>query len=196
MSRSVELTLAASALALIASLAYATVPAAAEPTATPGGPTITRPTPMPQPHTFPVLDLVPQTFELRAVSETADGSSLTETSSSEVDVTLSSDVLFAKDRAEIRPEAATALAEISAELDRRPPGRVNITGYTDDLGPEEYGYQLSERRAAAVRDKLGPALARHQVTIEGKGEEDPAYPNDSEANRAKNRRVVIHWARA
>ncbi|MDO5498611.1 MAG: OmpA family protein [Propionibacteriaceae bacterium] len=183
----------AAAAALVAGLLSATPPAVATPTPSPQGPTVIRPDPIPQPHTFPVLDLVPQVFELRVVTGAADGSSLTERSENEVDITLSADVLFDKDRAEIRPEAGASLDDLAAELDRRPVGRVTVTGYTDDLGPEEHGYRLSEQRAEAVRQHISASLDRHQVEVIGKGEEDPASPNDSEANRAQNRRVVIHW---
>lgn len=200
MSRSNELRIAVGVGALVvAGLAYAPM-AAAEPTSAGSSQTITRPGPIPVPSGFRVYDLrpfagvhlVPQVYELRTVTEREDGVSQYEESGAGVDITLSSDVLFDKDQAEIRTEAADALEEIVEELDRRSPGMVTITGYTDDLGPTD-GIRLSEQRAEAVRDQLVSALGRHTVTVEGKGEEDPAYPNDSEENRAKNRRVVIHW---
>lgn len=166
--------------------AYAQTPA-------PGDTPIAVPTSHPEPTAFPVFDLEAGVWELTTVIEDLEDGTTTEANSTEVDMTLRSDVLFGKDSAVIRPEARAALANVASELDSRTPGKVTITGYTDDLGSEEHGYRLSEQRAEAVRGELESSLARHQVTTEGKGEEDPAYPNDSEENRAKNRRVVIGW---
>lgn len=148
------------------------------------------------PTRFPVFDLELPIHELRPVTGDLDGGSVTELGTNEVDITLRSDVLFGKDSDALKPEARARLAEVAAELGRRAPGTVTITGYTDDLGSEEHGLDLSRRRAQAVRGVLAPSLARHRVTVEGKGEADPAYPNDSEPNRARNRRVVISWAAA
>ncbi len=52
---------------------------------------------------------------------------------------------------------------------------------------------LSERRAAAVAKALGAALASDDYRVEasGRGESEPRFPNDSAANRTKNRRVML-----
>lgn len=72
---------------------------------------------------------------------------------------------------------------------------VEIIGHTDDKGSAEYNQQLSENRAAAVSQYLMKSgIEEDRITYLGKGEEDPTVPNDSEENRATNRRVefVIH----
>ncbi|MEQ9167014.1 MAG: PorP/SprF family type IX secretion system membrane protein [Fulvivirga sp.] len=72
---------------------------------------------------------------------------------------------------------------------------VEIIGHTDDKGSAEYNQQLSENRAAAVSQYLMKSgIEEDRITYLGKGEEDPTVANDSEENRATNRRVefVIH----
>ena len=72
---------------------------------------------------------------------------------------------------------------------------VEIIGHTDDTGTAEYNQKLSENRAAAVSHYLMKSgIEEYRITYLGKGEEDPTVPNDTEENRAINRRVefVIH----
>ncbi len=102
-------------------------------------------------------------------------------------------VLFGKDSAKLRPDARDRIRQVADDFARRGQGKVRVTGYTDDLGPADHGLRLSMRRAGAVADTLADLLpARgYPMTAIGKGEQDPAVPNTSEANRRKNRRVVI-----
>jgi type VI secretion system protein ImpK len=52
--------------------------------------------------------------------------------------------------------------------------------------------ELSAARARSVARLMAPKLGdAKRLSVEGKGEAGPIAPNDSEANRAKNRRVVI-----
>ncbi|HEY5821892.1 MAG TPA: OmpA family protein [Propionibacteriaceae bacterium] len=134
----------------------------------------------------PVLDIQFATADLKREART-------ETRSGTVKVTLDSTVLFAKDSAKITSRADNRIATIAADLKSRGPGKVTITGYTDDLGTRAYGRQLSKKRANAVAGKLRSGLpaADFPFTVVGKGEDDPAVPNKSEANRKINRRVVI-----
>lgn len=75
---------------------------------------------------------------------------------------------------------------------RKAAGRVEVTGYTDNLGTAEHGLDLSRRRAAAVAKVLGPQLPKGVTLVTaGKGEADPVASNDTEAGRRLNRRVTI-----
>lgn len=106
---------------------------------------------------------------------------------------LDSEVLFGKDSARLRPAARKIIEDLARQLRRGGPGRITVTGHTDDLGPAEHGLRLSRRRAAAVADLLDNALGPDwpKIKIVGRGEADPAVPNTSEKNRRLNRRVVI-----
>ncbi|MGH3368678.1 MAG: OmpA family protein, partial [Nocardioidaceae bacterium] len=104
------------------------------------------------------------------------------------------DVLFDTDQAVIRPDAAKALRDIAAQIRARTPNaRLRVEGHTDDRGDETYGLRLSERRAQAVATWLirSAGFRSSQLTTKGFGEQAPAVPNTSDANRQKNRRVVI-----
>lgn len=109
------------------------------------------------------------------------------------DVTLNSNVLFAKDSAVIEPPTRATIAQVGEQLRARGAGILEIVGHTDDLGSDEHGLQLSQQRAEAVRRELGDAVTGMEVTVVGKGEAEPRVPNTSEANRASNRRVELHY---
>lgn len=69
---------------------------------------------------------------------------------------------------------------------------VEISAHTDDVGDAAYNLKLSEKRAQSVVD----FLLTHEVNKEnlvpvGYGKSRPAVPNDSDENRAKNRRVEM-----
>ena len=60
----------------------------------------------------------------------------------------------------------------------------------DSIGQRPDNRELSLRRAAAVIDYLvGAGVPREKLDAVGFGEEKPLAPNDSESNRAKNRRI-------
>ena len=68
-----------------------------------------------------------------------------------------------------------------------------IGGHTDSQGSDALNQALSEQRAAHIRDLLvgSYGVKADSVTAKGYGESQPVAGNDTEAGRAKNRRVVI-----
>jgi len=76
---------------------------------------------------------------------------------------------------------------------------VRIEGHTDDKGRTATNQQLSQARAASVRDYLVKrGVARNRMTAVGYGETRPKVPNTSRKNRATNRRVefiIVHQTR-
>ena len=108
-------------------------------------------------------------------------------------ITLDSTVLFSKDSARLNASAVVRLRSVNRQLKSRGPGKLQITGHTDDLGSAAHGLTLSRQRAEAVAKALRSNLpaADYPATTVGLGEQDPAVPNDSEAGRRINRRVVI-----
>lgn len=129
---------------------------------------------------------------MRSVVEDVQGMATATGNSRSLEVQLHASVAFAKDSAVLLPAARARLAEVVDDLHQRTPGAVSVTGYTDDLGSVEHGLVLSRQRADAVaavlRAALGPGWS---ITSTGRGEADPLVPNTSEANRARNRRVVV-----
>jgi len=75
-------------------------------------------------------------------------------------------------------------------------GQVVITGYTDSIPIQNArfpsNYHLSQERAEAVQKMIDPRLTtRNRIRAEGRADAEPVAPNDTPANRARNRRVVV-----
>jgi outer membrane protein OmpA-like peptidoglycan-associated protein len=106
---------------------------------------------------------------------------------------LGSDYLkFEFDKAELRAEDRELLSRIAGILLTSDDYTVSVNGHTDDVGTGEYNQRLSERRAQAVRDYLVKAgLAPEIVSVTGHGKSLPLVRGNSEAARAKNRRVEL-----
>lgn len=69
---------------------------------------------------------------------------------------------------------------------------LDITGHTDSRGGVAFNQELSEKRAAVVRDYLiKKGIAADRLSVRGKGFNDPVTLNDSENGRAMNRRVSL-----
>jgi len=69
---------------------------------------------------------------------------------------------------------------------------VQVEGHTDSKGSAKYNRALSSKRAKTVRDYLVQhGIQAAKISIEGFGKNLPLEPNNTEANRAKNRRAVI-----
>jgi hypothetical protein len=70
---------------------------------------------------------------------------------------------------------------------------VRVEGHTDNIGSSEYNKKLSQQRAqAVVRWLTDHGVQKSRLSAEGMGKEHPMVPNDSDANRAINRRVEFH----
>jgi len=111
----------------------------------------------------------------------------------EVHVELPADVLFDFDKADIRADAASALAKVATIIRAYPSGTVTLEGHTDAKGDDAYNQRLSERRAASVgrwlteRERIDAA----KLTARGWGERKPVASNDTDPGRQKNRRVEV-----
>ena len=68
--------------------------------------------------------------------------------------------------------------------------RLEVEGHTDSVGSDEFNQQLSEKRAASVRDFLvQQGISINSVTARGFGKTMPVASNDTAASRQLNRRV-------
>jgi len=105
---------------------------------------------------------------------------------------LSSDVLFESGSARLQPGADAELAQIAEVLKRQPGTSLEITAHTDNRGTERYNQELSERRAATIRDSLVKSgVDASRIRTRGEGEHEPIATNDTATGRATNRRVDI-----
>src|SRR5437016_5548013 len=109
----------------------------------------------------------------------------------EIRVSLPADVLFDFDKSDIRVDAAKALTFLAAIIRANPRGRTRLEGHTDAVGNAQYNQSLSERRAESVKAWLvkNASLDAAKLITKGWGKTKPIAPNDTEANRQKNRRL-------
>lgn len=107
------------------------------------------------------------------------------------DLTLG-DINFASGDHRILPLTFSMLDSLVAFMEGEQQAVVHIEGHTDDVGSEEDNLALSERRAESVKAYLvRGGVAEERVTSEGFGELQPKVLNDTDRNRAQNRRVEI-----
>ncbi|MGA8528671.1 MAG: OmpA family protein, partial [Acidobacteriaceae bacterium] len=103
-----------------------------------------------------------------------------------------SDVLFAFNKFDLKTDAQIKLAKVSGILLTYPNLKVQVEGYTDNIGSQDYNQQLSEKRAMAVQSFLiAQGVPPGNVTSQGYGMADPVADNSTAAGRAKNRRVEM-----
>ncbi len=120
-------------------------------------------------------------------------------SDTEIRIEMSADVLFDFDKANIKPAAEPALANVATVVQGYPRAAVKIEGHTDAKGSDAYNQKLSERRAIAVQDwlKKREGLKGVRFSTQGLGAKKPVAPNtkpngaDDPEGRQKNRRVEI-----
>ncbi len=105
------------------------------------------------------------------------------------------EIFFDFDKADIKPAAYPILDEALIVYEKNPDLKVEVQGYTDSIGSEEYNLGLSERRAKAVEAYLeGKGVDPDAISAKGYGEANPVAPNDTKEGRAKNRRVEFRAA--
>jgi len=103
-----------------------------------------------------------------------------------------SDVLFDTGKYTLRPLAREKLAKVAGIVAGHPGLRLDVEGYTDSVGGDDYNQTLSEQRGGAVRDYLTQeGMSAGSVTSEGFGKADPVATNDTADGRQQNRRVEI-----
>lgn len=118
---------------------------------------------------------------------------VTRTADNQLKLNIPNDVSFDVNSAAIRPEMRNVLDPFATELRGDPNARVTIVGHTDSTGSPAVNNPLSLERAASVRDYLvNRGVPAMQVQTAGRGETEPVASNDTEAGRARNRRVEIY----
>lgn len=99
-------------------------------------------------------------------------------------------VYFATNKYNITDNSKLALQKLEKIFVEYPETDILIEGHTDDVGSDSYNYTLSRKRAEAVANYLKIAgVAATRITTKWYGETQPKVENNSDANRALNRRV-------
>ncbi|HEY8965856.1 MAG TPA: OmpA family protein [Candidatus Methylacidiphilales bacterium] len=109
-------------------------------------------------------------------------------------LTLPTDILFDFDSAQLRPGAEAVLAQALQYISKYFRADVEVDGFTDSFGKDDYNQKLSLDRAAAVQAWLRQRLAetKFSVSAKGFGATRPVVPTTGTIEQQqKNRRVEI-----
>jgi outer membrane protein OmpA-like peptidoglycan-associated protein len=103
-----------------------------------------------------------------------------------------SNITFDTDSYSLKPRFHDTLDSVILVLNEYPSTLITVMGHTDSTGSEQYNQNLSQQRALSVANYLSnKGVAQQRLAASGYGEAFPIAPNDTEAGRAKNRRVEI-----
>ncbi|MBS2029097.1 MAG: OmpA family protein [Deltaproteobacteria bacterium] len=101
-------------------------------------------------------------------------------------------VNFDFNKSNLRPDSEPVLKQVLAMFQADASYSAEIGGHTDNVGEKNYNQKLSGERAKAVKDWLvAHGIAPARLTSAGYGDTRPLVPNNSDANRARNRRVEL-----
>jgi outer membrane protein OmpA-like peptidoglycan-associated protein len=102
-------------------------------------------------------------------------------------------VLFGFNRFELTDEAKATLSEAAAGLQERKNYVIEVRGFTDSSGNEQYNLQLSQKRADAVVRFLtvDQKIPLYRIHVLGVGDVSPVADNSTRDGREQNRRVEL-----
>ena len=101
-----------------------------------------------------------------------------------------SDVLFDTGKYTLKPGTQVSLAKVAGILQSYPGLKVQVEGYTDSIGSDDFNQKLSDNRAAGVKNFLiSQGVSSGNITSEGFGKNDPVADNATSSGRTQNRRV-------
>jgi outer membrane protein A len=104
--------------------------------------------------------------------------------------TLKSDVTFAFNKANLRPNAKATLDGIYSEIAKVNKPNVAVSGYTDRIGSDAYNQKLSQKRAETVANYLvSKGVAQDTISATGYGKANPVTGNQCDA--VKGRKALI-----
>ena len=111
----------------------------------------------------------------------------------EVDAKLTlRDINFESNSVKLSDISFVELRRVIQLMQENPGLKVEVAAHTDDVGSDTYNSVLSQKRAKSVADfLLENKISTERFLAKGYGESQKKVPNDSEANRAVNRRVEL-----
>ena len=100
---------------------------------------------------------------------------------------------FDSGASQIRPQNFDLLAKVEKAIDVFPRSELIIEGHTDSHGGDDYNQNLSQERAESVRQYMINAMRipTYRLIATGYGETRPVASNETQAGRARNRRIDI-----
>ena len=126
------------------------------------------------------------------VATRGTGVEVTQTADNQLKLNIPSDISFDTGRADIKPNFRPVLDQFAQSLRDNPGSTVRIVGHTDSTGGDAINNPLSVERASSTRNYLADrGVAPNRITVDGRGSHEPIADNNSDAGRARNRRVEI-----
>lgn len=108
------------------------------------------------------------------------------------DAVILQNIQFEFNSSALTEDSQAGIQMLTVFLKRNPELKVELAGHTDNVGSESYNLKLSTDRANAVRQALiDNGIDEMRLTAQGYGSSMPLVPNDSEENRAINRRTEM-----
>ncbi len=102
-------------------------------------------------------------------------------------------IFFVSGSAELLAKSYNSLDTVAQIMKSYPSYRLEVNGYTDNIGSEESNKSLSESRAEEVKKYLkSVGVSESRIIASGYGEDLPIADNSSSEGRAENRRVEMH----
>jgi outer membrane protein OmpA-like peptidoglycan-associated protein len=100
---------------------------------------------------------------------------------------------FDSGASQIKPENFDLLAKVEKAIDVFPRSELIIEGHTDSFGGDDLNQKLSQERAESVQQYMINAMRipTYRLIATGYGETRPVASNETEAGRARNRRIDI-----
>ncbi|MDX1702484.1 MAG: OmpA family protein, partial [Melioribacteraceae bacterium] len=101
-----------------------------------------------------------------------------------------SNINFEYNSAELTGDSKLILDNVVHVLEKLDTLNIEIQGHTDSDGSDIYNQNLSERRAASVKNYLvSSGINPDRLSSKGYGEKNPIAENTTEEGKAKNRRI-------
>lgn len=101
-------------------------------------------------------------------------------------------IFFDNKKFELKPESAVELDKVVQLLKDNPNLKIQISGFTDNIGQPKDNLLLSNNRAKTVVDYLvSKGIANTRLIFKGSGSTNPIADNGTEAGRAQNRRTEL-----
>ena len=102
------------------------------------------------------------------------------------------DVLFDTGKSDLKEDAKISLAKVAVILQQYPDLKLQIEGYTDSVGGDNYNLKLSQDRAdSTMAFLINNGVNPSNITAQGYGKADPVADNSTAAGRKQNRRVEM-----
>jgi outer membrane protein OmpA-like peptidoglycan-associated protein len=102
-------------------------------------------------------------------------------------------VKFGFDKDNLTARSKEALDQLASSISSTKGYIITLEGGTDSVGPADYNYELSQRRANSVIQYLASkhSVPAHKIYVIGLGKDKPVETNKTSTGRADNRRVDV-----